>query len=141
MRGYDMGFRSDNVISLNFPEPDFEKQTRLKNRLEQFPEIERVSLHLGSPMANTNNTGKHFNPEVGKDEMFSVNTKSIDENYLDLFEIELLSGRNLNSNDPEENILVTETTLSKFNLGTPAEAIGKVLEASWGRKKQNRWSD
>ncbi|MEP1097291.1 MAG: ABC transporter permease [Cyclobacteriaceae bacterium] len=136
MRSYDMGFQSDNIVSLNFPEPDFEKQTRLKTRLGQFPEIDKVSLHLGSPMANTNNTGKHFNPEIGMEEMFSVNTKSVDENYLELFEIELLSGRNLTSNDPEENILITEATLSKFNLGAPSEAVGKVLEASWGRKNK-----
>ena len=136
MRNYDMGFQSKGIVTLRFPEPDIEKQTRLKNQLEQFTEIEQVSLHLGSPMAGTNNTGKHFNPEIGKQEMFSVNTKSVDEHYLNLFEIELLSGRNLNSNDPEENILVTETTLSKFNLGTPTEAVGKVLEASWGRKNK-----
>ncbi len=136
MKNYDMGFRSNDIINLKFPEPDFEKQTRLKNQLERYPEIEMVSLHLGSPLAGTNNTSKYFNPEIGKDEMFTVNDKSIDENYLDLFEIELLSGRNLTNSDPRENILVTEISLSKFNLGTPSEAIGKTVEADWGLKSK-----
>ena len=104
--------------------------------MENYPEIEKVSLHLGSPMAGTNNTSKYFNPEIGKDEMFTVNDKSIDENYLDLFEIELLSGRNVTSSDPRENILVTEVALTKFNLGTPSEAIGKTIEADWGLKSK-----
>ncbi len=134
MRNYNMGFRSNGIINLQFPEPDFENQIRLKNQLEGFPEIEKVSLNLGSPMARTNNTDKFFNPEVGKDQMVNINSKSIDENYLDLFEIELLSGRNLTAKDPRENILITEMALSKFNLGTPTEAVGKVLEAHWGQK-------
>lgn len=136
MRDYDMGFQSKGIVTLRFPEPDLEKQTRLKNQLEQFSEIETVSLHLGSPMASTNNTDKYFNPQVGKDETFTVNSKSIDENYLALFEIELLSGRNLTANDPRENILVTEIALSKFNLGNTSEAVGKVIEASWGQKSK-----
>lgn len=136
MRSYDMGFRSSDIINLKFPEPDFEKQNRLKTQLEKFPEISDVSLHLGSPMASTNNTDKYFNPEIGKEEMFNVNSKSIDENYLDLFEIELIAGRNINSNDPRENIIVTEIALTKFNLGSPQEAIGKSVEAHWGTKSK-----
>ncbi|MEP5611685.1 MAG: FtsX-like permease family protein [Cyclobacteriaceae bacterium] len=136
MRNYNMGFQSKGIVTLRFPKPDLEKQTRLRSQLEQFPEIETVSLHLGSPMARTNNTDRYFNPQVGKDELFTVNSKSIDENYLDLFEIELLSGRNLTANDPIENILVTEVALSKFNLGSASEAVGKVIEASWGQKSK-----
>ncbi|MEQ9404381.1 MAG: ABC transporter permease [Cyclobacteriaceae bacterium] len=134
MKNYNMGFRSDGIVNLQFPAPDFERQVRLKNQLEELPEFEKVSLHLGSPLANTNNTDKYFNSEIGKEESFTVNSKSIDENYLDLFELKLLSGRNLTTQDPRENILVTEVALAKFNLGTAPEAVGKVLEADWGQK-------
>lgn len=136
MRNYDMGFASNNIITLQFPEPDAEKQARLKRQLDALPEIDATSLHLGSPMANTNNTDKFFNPIIGKDELFTVNSKSIDEHYLSLFELELISGRNLTSNDPNENILISEIGLSKFNLGTAHEAIGMELEATWGGKKK-----
>ncbi len=136
MKNYDMGFAADNIITLQFPEPDPERQVRLKGLLDGMPEIQQTSLHLGSPMANTNNTDKYFNPLINKEETFTVNSKSIDENYLDLFELELLSGRNLNSKDPQENVLITEIGLSKFNLGNPQEAIGMELEASWGGKKK-----
>ncbi|MEO9481906.1 MAG: FtsX-like permease family protein [Ekhidna sp.] len=136
MKNYDMGFESDNVISLQFPGPDAEKQTRLKGQLDALPEIVQTSLHLGSPLANTNNTDKYFNPTIGKDETFTVNSKSIDEHYIDLFGLELLSGRNLTSNDPSDHVLITEIGLSKFNLGNPHEAIGMELEATWGGKKK-----
>ncbi len=137
MRDYDMGFRSDGIIQLVFPEPDLERQQRLKTRLESLPEIDQVSIHLGSPMANTNNTDRYFNPELGKDQDHQFNVKSIDENYLELFELELLSGRNIRANDPSSNVLVTENTLKEFKLGNPSEALGKELHASgWDSKNR-----
>lgn len=136
MKNYDMGFESEGIITLQFPEPDFDKQIRLKNQLDALPEITHSSLHLGSPMANTNNTDKFFNPEIGEDVLITVNSKSIDENYLALFELELISGRNLTANDPVDNILITEIALKKYDLGTPHEALGKEIEATWGAKRK-----
>ena len=136
MKNYNMGFRSDGILNLKFPAPDFDRQNRLKNQLEKLPEIEGVSLHLGSPMASTNNTDQYFNPEIGKDELYTVNDKSIDEDYLDLFALQLISGRNLNSNDPRENILISEVALSKFKLGNAHDAIGKEIEAKWGQRSK-----
>lgn len=135
MRDYDMGYQTDGIIQLMFPEPDLERQQRLKTRLESLPEIEMVSIHLGSPMANTNNTDRWYSPELGEDQDNRFNVKSIDENYLDLFELELLSGRNIRANDPAENVLVTENALKELKLGSPTEALGKELHASGGDRK------
>ncbi|MDW3194696.1 MAG: FtsX-like permease family protein [Cytophagales bacterium] len=135
MRDYDMGYQTDGIIQLLFPEPDLERQKRLKVRLESLPEVDQVSVHLGSPMANTNNTDRYFSPELGKDQDQQFNVKSIDENYLDLFELQLVSGRNLRSNDPSDNVLVTEQALKELELGSPTEALGKELHASgWDGK-------
>ncbi len=136
MKGYDMGFTSDGIIQLMFPEPDEEKQKRLRGILESFPEIETVSLHLGSPLANTNNTDKWFNPEEGENNLHTMNVKSIDENYLELFGLELLSGRNITLNDPRENIIITEQAVLDFGLGNPHEAIGKELHTNWGQQNK-----
>lgn len=137
MRNYDMGFQSDGIIQLMFPKPDLERQQRLKTRLESMPQIDQVSVHLGSPLANTNNTDRYFSPELGEDQDQQFNVKSIDENYLDLFELELLSGRNIRANDPATNVLVTENTLKALKLGSPTEALGKELHAS-GWDQNNR---
>ncbi|GAB4239554.1 MAG: ABC transporter permease [Ekhidna sp.] len=134
MKSFDMGFKSDDIISMTFPEPDFEKQHRLQMLMEAEPEIKAASLNLGSPVARTNNTDKYFNPEYSNEDLVTVNTKSIDEKYLDLFDIKLISGRNVNAQDPGENVLVTEGTLEKLKLGSPQEALGKTIEASWGGK-------
>lgn len=134
MKDFDMGFKSDDIISMTFPEPDFEKQHRLQMLMEAEPEISLASLNLGSPVARTNNTDKYYNPEISKEEMVTINSKSIDEKYLDLFDIKLISGRNITSQDSYENVLVTKITLEKLKLGDPHEALGKTLETNWGGK-------
>lgn len=136
MKGYNMGFQSDGIIQLMFPEPDEEKQLRLKRMLAQYSEIEEVSLHLGSPVANTNNTDQYFNPEISTEALHTINAKNIDEHYLALFELELISGRNVTPNDPRENILITENALSQYKLGSAQAAIGKELHSKWGQKNK-----
>ncbi|WP_425392418.1 ABC transporter permease [Ekhidna sp.] len=134
MKSFDMGFKSDDIISMTFPEPDFEKQHRLQMLMEAEPEISGASLNLGSPVARTNNTDKYFNPEYSNEELITINTKSIDEKYLDLFDIQLISGRNISAQEPDGNVLVTEKALEKLKLGNSQEALGKTIEASWGGK-------
>lgn len=136
MKGYDMGFKKDGIITLNFPKPDAEKQRRLVTRLQSLPQFEKMSLQLGGPIASTNNTDKYFNPILGEDYKVTVNTKSIDENYLDLYGLELISGRNITPNDPHDNVLVSELAIKEFALETPEQAIGQVLESSWGAKRK-----
>ena len=132
LKGHETGFTKDNIISLRFPESEDPKQEQLKNELDRHPEFELSSLHLGGPMARTNNTDKFFNPEEGENAQFTINVKAIDENYLDLFGLNLISGRNITNNDPRTNIIINEYSLERFNLGNPQEAIGKELHASWG---------
>ncbi|MEO1256962.1 MAG: hypothetical protein AAFY41_19055, partial [Bacteroidota bacterium] len=129
-------FTSDGIIQLMFPKPDIENQKRLKSILESHPEIDKVSLHLGSPLANTNNTDSWFNPEEGEDQSHTINVKSIDENYLELFGLELISGRNITSKDPREYVIVTEQTVLDFGLGSPEEALGMELHSNWGQKNK-----
>lgn len=134
MKGYDMGFRSNGIVSIVFPEPDLQNQKRLQLLIEAEPEFASTSLHLGSPLARTNNTDKYFNPEVSKEESVTLNMKGIDEDYLELFDLKIISGRNLSSNSAESQAMITEDALAQLKLGTPQEAIGKVIEASWGAK-------
>ncbi|WOK04857.1 ABC transporter permease [Imperialibacter roseus] len=146
-RSQDMGFRKDGIVTIQFPEPDLKRSEVLKTELLKHPEIAQASLNLGGPLASTNNTGQHFSPEKGEDELFTVNVKEVDENYLDLFDIKLLAGRNVNATDtyqrsPEgesiinQRVVVTETLIRKMGIFNPQEALGKLFQATWGGKFQ-----
>lgn len=145
----DMGFRKDDIITLEFPEPDLKRQEVLKAELLRHPEITGVSLNVGSPLAGTNNTSQYFDPEKGEGETFTVNVKDVDENYLELFDLKLLAGRDITSDDiyrysnkdeppltVNQRVLVTETFIRKLGIQHPEEALGKIVQANWGGRQQ-----
>lgn len=136
LKNQSMGFRKQGVINVYFPEPDARRQELLKTELLKNPEIAAVSLGLGSPLAGTNNTAQYFTPEQGEQEAFTVNVKDIDEHYLEVFDLPLLAGRNLQTTDSTRQVLVTESMVHKMGLISPEDAIGKVIQATWGGKHQ-----
>lgn len=132
MKNEDLGFQSDGIVSVMFSNADYAGQQAFKNALISTGKVENISFCLASPMAQSNNTGKYYNPEIGPQDEVSVNEKMIDENYLDLFEIELLTGRNLNPGDHEKkNVLVNEQFLLELKLGNPSEALGKTFKPGY----------
>lgn len=136
LRSKDMGFSHDKISTLVFPEPDFKRQALLKSEIEKLPGVNKVSLNLGAPLANTNNTDQYFNPETSTDQYFTINDKIIDENYLEVFNIKLLAGRNLNASEPAENVLVSLKTIESMGIEDPHSALGKIVQAKWGGKFQ-----
>ena len=135
-RTQDMGFRQDGIVTIMFPEPDFKRQEVLKAELLTHPQIQNISLNVGSPIANTNNTSKYYNPDKGEENTFTANEKAVDENYLELFDLKLLAGRNLTVADPTDKIVVSESFIRKMGISNPQEAIGKAVHTNWDGKLQ-----
>ncbi len=59
--------------------------------------------------------------------------EGIDPNYLDLFQIKLLAGRNLTMSDSVGNILINNTLAKALELGSPEVAVGKELKMGDGK--------
>jgi len=57
---------------------------------------------------------------------------AIDESFLGLYKISLLSGRNLVAADSSGNILINETLMKSLALGTPTESLGQKLKMGDG---------
>lgn len=128
MKNEDPGFITDGIINVVFADADFEKQKAFKTDLLSSGKVKEVSFCLSSPMSGSNNTGKYYSTESDSESEVEVNVKAIDENYIQLFGIDLISGRNLSVNDQENrNIIVNKYLVKEFKLGTPQEAIGKSI--------------
>lgn len=123
---FDLGFDTENVLNVSLAGND---PYLTKAIFEQIPEITDISLssHVlstGSRYAN------RVKSEDGLDSA-TVYLSQIDHKYIPLMGHQLLAGTNFVSKDrveKEETIIVNETILKKFKLGTPEEAIGKVLK-------------
>ncbi|MCL4641361.1 MULTISPECIES: ABC transporter permease [Olivibacter] len=128
----DLGFEHEAILTVEIPyklqqDSLFQgAQFVLKQRLAQHPEIAAVSLG-DLPMIDRMTAwlmdyrGK--NGTIQKQVMF----KNIDNNYLDLYQIPLLAGRNVQLTDTVRELLLNETALKAFGFSRAEEAIGQTL--------------
>jgi len=128
-RNVDMGFDREAIITVSFPDPM--KAEHVAAQLRSQSSISNVSFSFTIPSGMRRNRSYQ---DIGKPEASSMHDyhifeySSIDNNYLDLYGISLLAGRNLSMQDSVGNILINQKLATTLELGTPDEAVGKVLK-------------
>lgn len=126
----DLGFNKDAIIVLPVPVKETMKISTFKNRLASIPGVEQISFCYQPPAANSNNNTSLSYNNRPKDELWSVNMKEADENYLKLFGLKLIAGRNLYPSDTIREYIVNENFVKKLGIRNPAEVIGKMAKLS-----------
>ena len=131
-----MGLRKTSIINFSLPERDKNKFELINNELRKNARVSNVSYAFSTP-SSSNTIGSTFNYAPLESEAdFDASFKIIDHNYLDLFEIELLAGRNLTAADTSfVNVIVSEQVLSIMNIEDPEEAVGLKLETGFNGGK------
>ncbi|MGB3780758.1 MAG: ABC transporter permease [Tunicatimonas sp.] len=135
LREQDLGFRQDDMAVVYVPENDRQKLEAFRNQITNQAAVARVSFSSGPPMSTSQSWTGAYNPLRGEDEKYGIERKSIDPQYLETFEITLITGRNLREEDklvpedslPDYNVLINERAVKIFGYGTPEEAVGQVL--------------
>jgi ABC-type antimicrobial peptide transport system permease subunit len=134
-RNVDMGFNREAVLSARVPNRKPEVLSAMINQLRDLPGVSSVSLHYTTPSGVRRNRSYAdvMLPEGnGLADAHVFEYYSIDSAYLKLFEIDLIAGRNLKPADAKTSVLVNQTLCKELQLGTPAEAVGKVLKMGGG---------
>ncbi len=131
---FDLGFETDNVLNVSLHGHDDDKAI---NTFSTIPEVTAISRSAIIP-----SVGSRFGTIVKYDDPLDSATlhyNIIDENYVPLMGHELLAGSNFRSNESqkqEESIIVNEQVLKRFDLGSPEQAIDKMIQV--GADKENR---
>jgi len=127
----DMGFNPESVIHIYTPydEPIHKVQT-FKNEIEKIAAIKKLSLNNAAPAESsfTSNTLKFKNKNKEEIEVNAFR-KFGDENYIDLYNIQLLAGRYANPADTLTEIVINEELAKEFGLEIN-EAIGKFVNVN-----------
>jgi putative ABC transport system permease protein len=105
----------------------------MKGRFKQIAGVEKVSLCFGAPAASSNWTTSLRMDNNTEEEVFKINVKYADENYLSAFDLQLVAGRNFFQADSTTEYVVNETLAKKLNL-TNDQLIGRMLTVN-GRVK------
>ncbi|MEQ9425948.1 MAG: FtsX-like permease family protein [Cyclobacteriaceae bacterium] len=125
-----LGFQTENILGFPLPDNDPTKLELLRTQLLTNPQIENVTFGLGSPNSDSNATTRFSYPKGGSDDQHVTNFKPADENYIDVFELDIIAGRGLRKSD-DSVIVINETMVVKMGLSDPLEAIGEQVQA-WG---------
>jgi predicted permease len=128
----DMGFDRDAVLTALLPREGTDqaailrKRVALRQALEQLPGVATASL--GNPPANQSFSMNEFSLKRPKQETKIVlQFKYVDTNYVHLYKIPLLAGRNVEPSDTFRDLVLNETAVKQLGFARPENAIGQVL--------------
>ena len=121
----DIGSTKDLIIHVQVPST--ENLETLKNRIVQKPFVESISFARRAPSAEKGGSGGTIKFENRDWEKFVARSKIADENYLDTYQIKLLTGRKPVPSDTIREILVNRKLLKDLGLKTPESILNKHL--------------
>ncbi len=130
-RNVNMGFVREGILTMRMPQQDPHLLTQLENKLRSESFVDNVSFSYTLP-GGVRRNGTY--QDIGKPEASSMHDYqvfeyvSIDDQFLKLYEIPLVAGRNLDLHDTVGNILINRTLAKNLQLGTPEQCIGQKLK-------------
>jgi len=126
----DMGFRKDAIVSFDVPRQDTvpNHRTLLLNEIKSISGVKLVSRGFLTPA----DEGAAFTDisyaGVTNNSKESVQLRWGDTNYLKLFNIKILVGRNVEQSDTIKEFLINETYAKSLGFKQPGDALGKLLD-------------
>jgi putative ABC transport system permease protein len=125
---FDLGYNDKNIVSINAGDVDKQKLALFKTELLKTPSIKNISAEQSGRWG----TLAHINN--GQQTTFDI--KHIDEDYLPLFEIPVVNGRNFSKDmvsDSSNSVLVNETFVKQAGWKNP---IGQVVDFFYDNHKR-----
>jgi ABC-type antimicrobial peptide transport system permease subunit len=121
----NFGNNRSNIYNLDLQGQDYQE---MMNKIKQVPGVEKISA-ISHLMGNYRDRADDVRLTKDKDPI-TVREYFTDENYTSLFNLPFVAGKNFVSNTGqkfETSLIVNESFVSQFKLGTPSEAIGKPV--------------
>ena len=130
----DLGFKKDAIayMGIDYNDTIQAHKTTLLNMLRNIPEIKMISLGYTSPSSGNSSNEEMIYRDGKKEIKTAVEEKFGDTNYIKLYGIKLLAGRNLSSSDTVKEILINETYMYVLGFQNPQNVIGKYID--WNDK-------
>ncbi len=132
----DLGFTKDAVVMVpTGSDSKASTMNTLKQRFSGLAGVKNASLCYAAPASEDDwNTSPRYDNRT-EDEAFRVSVKCADAQYLPLFGLDLVAGRNLYPSDTAREFVVNEQFAKKLALKSAQELIGKVMSVDGGEMK------
>lgn len=123
----DLGFTKEAIVYFFTPYNSTDPKV-LKTDLEKIPEIQDVSLSW-TPAAHRAVSYTYIYHDQERERVqLEVCMRAVDEDFLNVYDIELIAGKNLLPVDTAKEVLINETLLKKLGFMTAIEAVGYPIE-------------
>lgn len=133
----NIGMKKDQIVSIELKAADNEKATVILDELKRNTAVINGSVNSFSFKGVSNIT---MLPEgFAENEMTSSAVLTVDENFIDTYEIAMIEGRNFSKSfptDAKEAFIINEAAVKAFGWKTPKLAIGKKI--GWGGMKDGK---
>lgn len=130
----ELGFDKEAIIKSYLPERDEVKTARFKSLMLENPSIDNITFGLSSPTGNSNSHSNFNYPPLEIDEDFNASYKTADEEYMNLYGLEILAGRNIRKNDSINHVVINQQIADLMGFKDDyAGAIGETLTSGWVR--------
>jgi len=126
-RDINPGFNADAILTVQSPRGDsLSKVKVLAEKFRKTTGIQQVALQWVSPMTD-NTRGMQLKLTPADTKEIGVTQVAGDENFIPLYQIQLLAGRNLHPSDSVREFVISQSLLQLIGYHTPEQAIGKIL--------------
>ncbi len=135
-RSQELGFRKDAIITIPVPDQELptpdsaghsSKMRTLKNEISRLGGVELVSLCNAAPSAGHVSSTGFILEGQRDDQRKDTHVKTVDGNYIDLFELKLLSGERLVDLDTATGYVVNRQFTRIAGFADPSEIVGKRI--------------
>ncbi|MDX1941644.1 MAG: FtsX-like permease family protein, partial [Saprospiraceae bacterium] len=137
MLNQDLGMNIDQVLVVERPGISSRDRTAFNSaidvfraELQQNPEIEGVATSVTIPGKQREYKAVVKKLGANDNELVTVRFNSMDYNFIDVFKMELVSGRAFSKDfvsDPDTSVVLTESAARLLGFQKPDDAIGQVV--------------
>ena len=137
MQSNDPGFSKDQVIAIKCRENAGEKFKTLKQEFLKSPDIAYVTGSFQRLGNNLHQRGIRFKG-LGEERSAATSHIRVDRDFLKLYGIKLIAGRDFRESDHRQGFLVNETMARQILKDTPGEPIEKLIGTPMGFGNQEK---
>jgi len=131
----DLGFDHDAIVIIRADQdrPNH-KRAVLAQKFRELPDVQLVARHIEPPTAK-GHPGTYIEPKgnVASDKKVMASFEMCDTDYIRLYGMHILAGRNLFPSDTINEFLVNETCAQALGYRHPADALGHMVDIGMDR--------
>ncbi len=125
----DLGFDKDAIVTF-YASGQVKEREVLAQQLRDVAGVAEVSRHDQTPQADFQSQTSFTYHGPQDRQVDNVVIEDADTNYLRLFGIQLVAGRNFFANDSVNEYVINETLASQLGFRRPQDALGQPVEPS-----------